>query len=152
MAWLFLAQCNYKPSHPSFLNQANGFFDQTAFPNLRRENACLVFANCAGSARPGKVSSHGSSGAVFARQTMFSDAKCSPTFRTRYPGREILKDQRDLVFREGGACIHSFSLLNPGAQKAGAVHKEIAFRNARVFRLAPDLDPRAPDQEVVAST
>ena len=55
LSWLFVIQHNRRPSADSFLVEVGGFFDQREIPNVRRDRACLIFANSAGKAVPGKA-------------------------------------------------------------------------------------------------
>src|SRR6202007_2065586 len=48
LTWLFVAQCNPEPSHPSFMGQVADFYDGTTYLNVARDDACLVMANVAG--------------------------------------------------------------------------------------------------------
>lgn len=155
LSWLFIIQCNPKPSHDSFLTEVIGFFDQTTFPNVRRDRACLVFANSAGKAVPGRSDPdlYGSSSLVFSRQTLFAESTCHPTFCSgglRFRSSTLLSDHRDLLFRERGACIHSFVQVNPNSLNSGAAGRTIALGNAFVFPLDGTTDPRAPGAAVPA--
>ena len=153
LSWLFVIQRNRKPSDDSFLNEVTSFFDQTNFPNVRRERACLVFANSAGRAVPGRASLYGSTSLVFSQQTLFSDPKCHPTFSnggSRFRSSTLLSAHRDVLFRERGACIHSFLQINPNSLNAGAAGRTIALENAFVFPLDRTTDPRAPAAAVPA--
>ena len=147
LSWFFIIQRNRKPSDDTFLTEVAGFFDQTAFPVVRRERACLVFANNAGSAAPGRADLYGCTSLVFSRQTLFSDPTCHATFCNggmRFRSSTLLSAYRDVLFRERGACIHSFSQVNPNSVNAGAAGKTIALEHAFVFPLNGIPEPRAP--------
>jgi hypothetical protein len=154
LSWLFVIQCNRKPSADSFLTEVAGFFDQTAFPNVRRDRACVVFANSAGKPVPGRSDLYGSTSLIFSRQTLFAEPKCHATFCNggqRFRSSTLLTAYRDILFRERGACIHSFALINPNSLNAGAAGKTIAVQKAFVFPLASATnDPRAPSAPVPA--
>lgn len=153
LSWFFVIQCNRKPSDDTFLNEVSGFFDQTAFPTVRRERACLLFANSAGKAGPGRADLYGCTSLVFSGQTLFSDPKCHPTFSNggaRFRSSTLLSAHRDVLFRERGACIHSFSQVNPNSLNPGAAGKTIALERAYVFPLNLTPDPRAPAAAVPA--
>lgn len=153
LSWFFVIQCNPRPSHDSFLTEVTGFFDQTDFPNVRRDRACLVFANSAGKSTPGRTDLYGGTSLVFSRQTLFKEPTCSPTFSNggqRFRSSTLLAAYHDTFFRERGACIHSFSQINPNSLNAGAAGRTIALHNAFVFPLAGPADPRAPGTEVPA--
>lgn len=153
LSWFFVIQCNRRPSDDSFLTQVNEFFDQTAFPNVRRERACLVFANSAGNPVPGRSDLYGNTSVIFSHQTLFADPKCHSTFCNggpRFRSSTLLSAQRDILFRERGACIHSFAQVNPNSLNAGAAGKTIAVQDPYVFPLAGTDDPRAPSAPVPA--
>lgn len=154
LSWFFVIQHNRRPSHDSFLSEVSDFFDQTLFPSVRRERTCLIFANTAGKAVPGASEVFGATSAVFAGQTLFTDPKCHPTFSNggaRFRSSTLLSAHRDTFFRESGACIHSFSQVNPSSLNAGAAGKTIALDHAFVFPLGNVVDPRAPRAAVPAS-
>lgn len=153
LSWLFVIQCNRKPSDKDFLNEVSGFFDQTTFPTVRRERACLVFANSAGKAGLGRADLYGCTSLVFSRQTLFRDPTCHATFSNggeRFRSSPLLSAYLDVLFRERGACIHSFSQINPNSLNAGAAGKTIALDRAFVFPLNSIVDPRAPAEAVPA--
>lgn len=131
LSWLFVIQCNPKPSHDSFLTEVVGFFDQTTLPNVRRDRACLVFSP----------------------QTLFAEPTCPATFCSggpRFRSSTLLSAHRDVLFRERGACIHSFLQVNPNSLSAGPAGKTLALENAFVFPLDGTADRRAPGGTVPA--
>jgi hypothetical protein len=153
LSWFFVIQCNRKPSDDTFLNEVSGFFDQTAFPTVRRERACIIFANSAGKDAPGRCDLFGCTSLIFSGQTLFSEPKCHPTFSNggaRFRSSTLLSAHRDVLFRERGACIHSFSQVNPNSLSPGAAGKTIALERAFVFPLTVASDPRAPSAAVPA--
>jgi hypothetical protein len=153
LTWFFVIQCNRKPSDDSFLNEVAAFFDQTTLPNVRRDRACLVFANSAGKRAPGRADLFGCTSLVFSPQTLFADHKYHPTFcngGARFRSSTLLSAYRDVLFRERGACVHSFAQVNPNSLIAGSTGKTIALQNAFVFPLNGTTDPRAPAAMVPA--
>ncbi|MBU0714209.1 MAG: hypothetical protein KJ964_02490 [Verrucomicrobia bacterium] len=153
LSWVFVIQCNRKPSDNSFLTEVSGFFDQTEYPTVRRERACVVFANSAGKASPGRVEFYGCTSLIFSRQTLFHDPTCHSTFSNggvRFRSSSLLSAYRDVFFRECGACIHSFSQINPNSLNDGTAGKTIALANASVFPLNGIVDPRVPGTAVPA--
>jgi hypothetical protein len=155
LSWLFVIQRNEKPSHDTFLNSVNRFFDQTAFPNALRERACVVFANTAGRSRPGRSNDFGSCSVVSSPQSLFKKPDCVPTFSGGGPrfrdGSNLLAPCKDFVFRERGACIHSFAQVNPGSVNAGAGGRIFAVDQALVFPTSGPAHPRAPNGAVPAA-
>ena len=154
LSWLFVIQNNRRPSAESFLTEVNGFFDQTVVENVRRDRACLVFVNSAGKPKPGRIEGYGNTSLLFAAQTLFANPRCHPTFCNgglQFRQNRVLAGHKDLLFREGGACIHSFQQVNPGALTAGAVGKTIALTNPFVHSFGGPGDPRTPGAPVAAS-
>jgi len=151
LSWLFVLQCNPKPSHDTFLTEVGRFFDQNTLPSVRRDRACLLFANSAGKAVPGRADAYGSTSLVFPPQTLFAQPDCNPTFSNggpRFRSSTLLSGYRDVVFRERGACIHSFVQVNPNSLTPGAAGRTIAVENAFVFPLCGTNDRRAPSDAV----
>jgi hypothetical protein len=153
LSWFFVIQSNPKPSHNTFLTEVGEFFDHNTHPSVRRERTCLLFANGAGQAIPGKVTEFGNTSLVFPPQTLFAQPKCSPTFSNgglRFRSSTLLSDYRDVVFRERGACIHSFIQVNPSVLNIGPAGRTIPIENAFVFPLGGTIDRRAPSAAVPA--
>jgi hypothetical protein len=154
LSWLFVIQHNAKPSHNTFLREVEAFYDQTQYPNAVRNNACLVFANNAGLAKPGKIAAYGGCSLVFSDRAGFRSAECAPTFSnggTRFrDGSDLLNAYKDVVFRERGACIHSFAQINPASLAAGPAGRALAIENAHVHTLTEEADPRTPGDAVPA--
>ena len=153
LSWFFVIQCNKKPSHDTFLTEVSGFFDQNVIPNVHRDRTCLVFANSAGEPVPRRTDQFGNTGLVFSPQTLFAEPKCHPTFcngGSRFRSSTLLSAYHDVLFRERGACIHSFAQVNAGSLTAGAAGRQIAVDNPFVFPLAGATDPRAPSAPVPA--
>lgn len=155
LSWLFIVQRNKKPSHDTFLNGVETFFNQTQFPNALRERACLVFANTAGRPAPGRTAEFGGCSVVLSPQSLFGQPSCAPTFSSGGPrfrdGSNLLHNYKDVVFRERGACIHSFAQVNPGSLTAGPAGLAFAVENAHVCPVSGIVEPRAPAAAVPAS-
>lgn len=153
LSWFFVIQCNPRPSHDTFLTEVIGFFNQNTIPNVHRDQACLVFANSAGEPVPRRTGQFGNTGLVFSRQTLFADPECHPTFCNggpRFRPSTLLLPYRDVLFRERGACIHSFAQVNPRSLTAGAADRKFAVENPFVFPLTGSTDPRTPSAPVPA--
>ncbi len=153
LSWFFVIQCNPKPSHATFLTEVNEFFNQTNMPSVRRDRACLVFANSAGKSAPGRADDYGNTALLFAPQTLIAKTDCHPTFSNggvRYRSNTLLDACRDVLFRERGACVHSFFQVNPGSLSAGPAGRTIALQKPFVFPLGGCHDPRAPSDPVPA--
>lgn len=153
MSWVFVIQCNPQPSHASFLSQIEGFFDQTVQANVRRDRACLVMANTAGSIQPGRVTEYGGTSVLHSASTLFAKPDCSPTYGNGGPKQRAsgqLGQLRDALFREGGACIHSFFQTNPASLVPGAAGKTYAISRPFVYPLGGKPDRRTPSAIVPA--
>lgn len=151
LTWLFVAQCNPQPSHPSFMGEVANFYDGTAFLNVSRDDTCLVMANVAGTKVPGKAAEYGCSAVI--NTAKFSKPSCMPTYNNgggSYRGGYTLDNLRDAVFRERGACVHSCFVVNPRSLVMGNAGKDIAVREATVHPFGPPDDPRAPAAAVQA--
>lgn len=151
LTWLFVAQCNPQPSHGSFMGEVPNFYDGTTFHNVPRDDTCLVMVNVAGAKAPGKASEYGCSAVI--NTSKFSKPTCMPTYNNgggNYRGGHTLDNFRDAVFRERGACVHSFLVVNPRSLVTGNAGKDIAVKEATVHPFGPTVDPRAPAAAVQA--
>ncbi len=153
LSWLFVVQSNPQPSHASFLAQIDGFFDQTIQANVLRDRACLVMANTAGSAKPGRVLKYGGTSVLHSASAQFTNPHCYPTYGNGGPKQRTsgqLGPLRDALFREGGACIHSFFQTNPASLVLGAAGKTYAISRPFVYPLDGHEDRRTPSAMVPA--
>lgn len=152
LSWFFVIQCNQFPSHPTFLTQVPAFFKATTFSRVRRERTCLIFANSAGRAVPGRTDGFGGTSLIFSPSTLFREETSRPTVSKggeRYRKNTILGGHRDAYFREQGACIHAFLQVNPD-QAGGADARTFAIEHPYVFPFDGVNDPRAPGDRVPA--
>ncbi len=152
LTWLFIAQCNPAPSHASFMGQVGPFFDPAHFPRVTRDETCLVMANVAGKEAPGKAEKFGQS-AVIVTQNRFSRPECMPTYGNggaAQRGGDFLENFRDAVFRERGACIHSFLVIHPSTLPPGSAGRRFAMREPTVHPFNGVDDPRASGGAVPA--
>jgi len=153
LSWFFVIQRNPIPSHDSFLTEVHGFFDQRIVPHVHRDQTCLVFANGAGKAVPGKADKYGGTSLIFSPKAQFIDPTCPLTFSNGglpFRSSRLLSAYRDIFFRERGACIHSFAQVNPASIIAGAAGRRFAIDNAFEFPLLGMNEPRTPSAPVPA--
>jgi hypothetical protein len=154
LSWLFIIQRNKKPSHLTFLSEIGVFFNQTECPNALRDRTCLVFANTAGKANPGRTNEFGASSVVFSNLCGFAKPTSVPTFSAGGPkfrdGSDLLSYYKDMFFRERGACVHSFAQINPVSLTAGPGGRSLAVENAHVFPIIGEPESRAPSAAVPA--
>ena len=154
ISWLFVIQHNRSPSHHSFMNEVNDFFDHRFAANVRRDRACLLFANSAGRDAPGRIQKFGNTSLILADQTRFELPTCPNTFCTdahRLRGHKLVDHHKDLVFREGGACVHSFEQTNPDQVGPGPSARKSPLKNPFVHAVGECTDPRVPGDRVPAS-
>lgn len=152
LTWLFIAQCNPAPSHASFMNQVVSFFECPEYPRVTRDETCLIMSNVAGKSMPGKTQTYGQSAVIFT-PNRFSLPNCMPTYSNggvTQRGTGTLENFRDAVFRERGACIHSFLVAHPSTLPMGAAGRQVAVREASVHPYGDLRDPRAPSGAVPA--
>jgi len=139
--WLFVVENNDHPSHPTFLAAVHDLLiAQNEFPSVRRSNTCVVFANTAGGRGPGRVKDHGGSALIFSPTAAVDLGK---DCRATYTGRATLlrhSEQiarcKDALFREYGACIHSFSQSIPDFLTLDASGRILPIQKAVVHGIA----------------
>lgn len=148
LTWMFVIQHNKKPNHETFLGELAGFFNPNLYASAGRSGTCLVFANNAGSDTPGRISAYGCTSLVFPETAMFTVPNCYPTHSNggpRFRGNNLIHPHHDVLFREGGQCIHSFIQINPASIVPGAAGQTVPLENPFVNPINPaDIDPRAP--------
>ena len=157
VTWMFVIERNRRPSHDTFLGAVTEFFDPNVSPNAIRTNTCLVFANAAGRVTPGRVDQFGASSLIHSPQAPYERMTCPPTLSNgghRFRDGSSLIDTAnciDVVFRERGACIHSFLHVNPAFTVGGAAGRRAAVERASVHSVNGIIEPRAPAQGVPAA-
>ena len=113
----FVIQYNPKPNDNLFLEYARRYFEEpNTCPRLNRAAGALVFANTAGRADAGLVARFGFSSLICGPCRCFDEAGCPPTFAIkteRLRSVPNLRQCREALLRENGACIHSFGLRLP---------------------------------------
>jgi hypothetical protein len=156
ISWAFVIELNDQPNHHSFLQSAATFFQtEHQFPRTPRAQGCLLFANCAGKAGPGRVTKFGFSGLVFSHDARFTLPKCHSTYASS--GRllrkvNLLGECKDILFRESGACIHSFAQNISAFIPGGVEGRRPPIFGAWVYPIAEGTDdPRTPSTAVPAS-
>lgn len=146
LTWMFVPQCNPSPSHNTFMGQVQPFFDQRNYPRVLRDDTCLVMANIAGNPRPGRATAFGQS-SVIATSYRFLKPDCMPTYCNGGASKrdgDHLENFRDALFRERGACIHSFRLTHPASLPPGAAGRNFVLNETMVHPFPGVDDPRAP--------
>lgn len=145
LTWVFVMQCNDEPCHASFMGQVQPFFNQTHYTLVERKGTCLVMANVAGNDRPGRAQNFGRSTVIHA-SNQFAKSHCAATYcnggEPYRPGNP-LENFSDSLFRENGACIHSFIQADPVHAPQGAAGRSMALLEATVHSFPGIEDPRA---------
>lgn len=156
ISWAFVIELNDQPNHHAFLQSAANFFQaRHQFTQTPRDQACLVFANCAGNSRPGRVARFGFTGLIFSNAAQFILPECQPTYMSY--GKLLRKvnelgECKDILFRESGACIHSFSQNISAFIPGGVEGRRPPIFGARVYPITEGAeDPRTPSAAVPAS-
>ena len=113
----FVIQHNPKPNDNLFMEYARRYFEEpNTCPRLNRAGGALVFANTAGRPDAGLVTRFGFSSLICGPCRCFDEAGCPPTFAIkteRLRNVPNLKQCREALLRENGACIHTFGLRLP---------------------------------------
>lgn len=152
LSWVFVPQHNERPSHAAFLTGVAQFFEEANSPLVFRHRCSVLFLNTAGRKTPGHATTNGCTGLVLSPLSPFDLEGCHPTYSGKprlLRGSDALGRCKDTLFREKGACIHSFSqnLL----VDLGAGGRTLPLHRAHVHSIAPGVeDPRAPGTYVSA--
>lgn len=145
LSWLFVVQCNRSPSHTAFMSQVHPFFNSQQNNRVLREGSCLIMANVAGNATPGGANQFGQTSVILGTNQFIAPENmptyCAGKYKRAGDPLGIFKDS---VFRERGACIHSFRQLNPSALRLGPAGRHFALEDATVHPFPGTTDPRAP--------
>jgi len=152
---MFVIQHNDKPNHGTFLGELRPFYDQNQFPSAERRGTCLVLANTAGSDKPGRVTQYGCTSLILPCTALFAPTDCYMTHANggqRFRENNLVHPHRDVFFREGGQCIHSFTQRNPNSIASGPAGQGIPIENPFVFPIDPAaVDLRTPGNPVPAA-
>lgn len=156
LSWIFVLEHNDQPSHSNFLSGVADFFEnQARSPLVNRGRCSVIFANTAGGAMPGRVQRYGYTSVILSPLAPFDLRGCHPTY-SGVPDivrrSDALTRCKDVVFREMGACIHSFSQYVPAFANLGAAGRSLPIRWAAEHSIAPSIvDPRVNGNEISAS-
>ncbi len=153
----FVLQNNAKPNHPTFLNNIYNFYTSPHYPFVHRDKAIVAMLNTAGNPKPGPSHEKGFSCLVFS--PIFSHIpkpdRPPPSYavKTKTIRRsDNLLTCREVLFRENGACIHSFRLLHPEFINIAPECRRKLVGPAHVHALdeSSASDPRTPGDSVSA--
>lgn len=148
LTWMFIIQNNDQPNHPTFLGELVDFYNPNQYPSADRQRTCIVFANNAGRANLGRIDRYGCTSLVLPQTATFTATDCYVTHSNgglRFRGNNMVHPHRDVFFREGGPCIHSFIQVNPISIVPGAAGQTVPIEEPFVFPIDPAItDLRTP--------
>lgn len=155
--FIFVLQNNDEPNHHAFLENTRNYFEErTSHPFAARDNCVIIFANTAGGPIPGRYQRYGYSSLVCSHRSPYDTESCPPTFSVRTAklrNTDNLGGCKDTLFREMGACIHSFEFCLPSFVNLGPTGRTLLIRRAVVHPVDQAInDPRVPGNPVPAST
>jgi len=153
--WVFVIQHNPAPNHQSFLNGTCQFLtDTNAHPFVERDKAVIVHSNTAVSKSPAHIGEGGFSACVFSPNVQFDCKSCRPSVCMQPKSlrkSDILERCKDIVFREMGECIHSFSVRVPRFITPDATDRTYPLPQACVHAVCESNDPRLSGGQIPAS-
>jgi hypothetical protein len=151
--WVFLLQHNQKPNHSDFISSTLRFFDDSVYNNVIRHNSAVIFANSASQDKPASYAEENFavSSVVFHPAANVLSDKCRPTICLKKNKYRNLNTCHDIVFREMGACIHSFEIHIPRFSPYTPGGRCLPIDRAQVYPITDgEPDPRLPGGEVPA--
>lgn len=153
LEWIFLPQHNHKPNYSEFVGSTINFFDDSICNNVIRYDTAILFINSATDDKPSLYipDKYGVSSIVFhPRANILSDG-CKHTACFKKGKYRNLNNCHDTVFREMGACIHSFEVPVPRFLQRAMGSLSLPIQQAEVYPIIDgEPDPRLPGAEVPA--
>ena len=155
--WIFILQENRKPNDQSFLNSTREVFEgKGKFPRINPDYCAIVLANNAKTEKLGNMPTHGYSSVTFSGQISAFRVEGSPRSYSGHPTKtrnsDILGSCHDVIFRENGSCIHSFSMYPPKFVAPGKTSKRLPIAIANVHAIDDKYtDPRATGAEIAGA-
>jgi len=152
--WVFVVQFNTNPNHSSFLNSTYEFLTDPTYPYVWRDKAVVVHANTAISPHPIRTGEGGFSACVFSPIAQLDCTGCRPTVcmqPSSLRGNKILQRCKDVVFREMGECIHTFTVRVPRFVTPDATDRTHPISSAHVYATCETTDPRLCGSSVPAA-
>jgi len=154
---VLVLQCNEKPNHRNFLENACKFFeDRDTNPFVVRDQSVLFFINTAGRDKPGKSNKYGYSSLIASYSSPYDNQNCCPLCFSSYTRKlrnsNNLGRCKEALFRENGACFHLFKFLPPTFIPANPMNRGLFLDEAKVYSIDERIDdPRVPNGTVAAS-
>lgn len=153
--WAFVIQHNPGPNHPSFLNSSFRFLtDSASYPFVERDNAVIIHANTAVASTPARDGKGAFSACILSPNAQVDCTGCRPTIcmqPSKLRANPTLQRCHDVVFREMGECIHTFTVRVPKFISPGVSDRTCPLPRASVHPVAPSEDARLPGGPVPAS-
>ncbi len=154
--FIFVLQNNDEPNHRLFLENARNYFEErTSHPFAGRDNSVIIFANTAGGPIPGKYGKYGYSSLICSPISPYDTKSCPPTFSvktTKLRNTDGLGGCKDTLFREMGACIHSFEFCPPTFVNLGPAGRTLLIKRGAVHPVDEAIiDPRVSGNPIPAS-
>jgi len=156
MNLVFVLQFNPEPNHHNFLENARNYFEiRSEYPFINRNEGIILFANAAGGPLPGKYQSYGYSSLISSPMAPYDNKGCPPSFALftqKLRGTDSLGRCKEALFREMGACIHSFKFCLPPFVNLSPMDRCLPIDEAIVHAIDDGIDdPRTPSRPVPAS-
>ncbi len=156
MNLVFVLQFNPEPNHRNFLENARNYFERrTEYPFINRSEGIILFANTAGGSLPGKYQKYGYSSLISSPVAPYDNNGCPPTFALvtqKLRGTDSLGRCKEVLFREIGACVHSFKFRLPSFVNLAPADRCLLIDEAIVHAIDDGIDdPRTPGRPVPAS-
>jgi len=154
--FIFLLQNNDEPNHRDFLENARNYFENRGIcPFTARDNSVIFFVNTAEGDKPGKYQKYGYSSVICSPNAPYDANGCPPTFAlktTKLRNTDNLGRCKEALFREMGACIHSFAFNTPSFINVGPTGRSFIIDKANIHPVDERTDdPRVPSKPVAAS-
>lgn len=153
--WVFVIQHNKGVNHPSFLQSTYNFLtDIASHPFIERDNAVIIHANTAVSLKPARNGNGAFSACILSPNAQVDCTGYRPTVCMQpsiLRSNPILQRCHDVVFREMGECIHTFTVRVPKFVSPGVTDRTHPLPEASVHPVVPSEDARLPGGPVSAS-
>ncbi len=153
ITWMFVPQANPKPNHDSFISSTYDFLTSTSHSAVDRRETGVVLANIALCQEPQATAAGGYTALVYGQNARFD---CDGNWPSVCTQPQILRSTKklaclkDAVFREAGACIHSFRTRVPRFLQADVTDRCCPVEDAYVYSMDGVVRPRTPNAPVPA--
>ena len=153
--WAFVIQHNPGVNHDSFLQSSHRFLtDIASHPFIERDNAVIIHANTAVASLPARGGNGAFSACILSPNVQVDCKGCRPKVcmqPSALRGKSALQRCHDVVFREMGECIHTFTVRVPKFISSDVTDRTFPLPTASVYPVEPSQDARLPGGPVPAS-